>query len=109
MATKANLNIDQGADWETVITLKEDGASLDLQGYTGAGQIRRYYTSSTAINMGVALSIPDGTVTLTLDSATTNSMEPGRYVYDVELTNDLGLVSRIIEGILTVNPGVTKI
>jgi len=109
MATKANLNIDQGADWETVITLKEDGAAIDLQRYTGAGQIRRYYTSSTAINIGVALSVPDGTVTLTLDSTTTNSMEPGRYVYDVELTNDLGLVSRIIEGILTVNPGVTKI
>jgi len=31
----------------------------------------------------------------------------GRYVYDVELDNN-GVISRIVEGIVTVTPQVTK-
>ena len=108
MATKANLSIDQGADFTTTITLSEDGVGADLTGYTGAGQIRKYYTSSTSVDFEVTTSVQDSTVTLQLTSNTTNSMVAGRYVYDVELTNDSGIVSRVMEGIVTVNPGVTR-
>jgi len=109
MATKANLKIDQGADYATSITLTDDdGNSLNLNGYTGAGQIRKYYTSSTAYDFTVNIVANTGTVEISLDANTTNTMADGRYVYDVELTDENGTISRVLEGIVTITPGVTR-
>jgi hypothetical protein len=44
-----------------------------------------------------------------MSSNTTNSITEGRYVYDCELTTSGGVKSRIVEGIVTINPGVTQI
>ena len=46
--------------------------------------------------------------TLTLSSSATGSLTAGRYVYDVEITSDAAVVSRVVEGIVTVNPQVTR-
>ena len=109
MGTKANLKIDQGTDFSTSITLTDDdGTALNLSGYTGAGQIRKYYTSTTAVNFDVVVTANTGTVTMELSSNTSNSMNSGRYVYDIELTDTSGIVSRIMEGIVTITPGVTR-
>jgi hypothetical protein len=35
-------------------------------------------------------------------------MEPGRYLYDVEITSSEGEVSRVVEGVVTVTPGITR-
>jgi hypothetical protein len=108
MATKANLSIDQGADFSTSITLTDDdGVAIDLSNYTGAGQIRKYYTSTSAVDFNVTTD-EFGVVTLSLSSNTSNSMEHGRYVYDVELTDQFNQISRIMEGIVTITPGVTR-
>lgn len=109
MATKANLKIGQGTDFLTSITLTDDdGIPITLSGYTGEGQIRKYYTSSTAVDFDVSIQANTGVVTLQLTSAQTNAMEAGRYVYDVELTDSANIVSRILEGIVTITPGVTR-
>jgi len=109
MGTKANLKVDQGTDFSTSITLTDDdGTALNLSGYTGAGQIRKYYTSTTAVNFDVVVTANTGTVTFELSSNTSNSMNSGRYVYDIELTDTSGIVSRIMEGIVTITPGVTR-
>ena len=109
MSTKANLKIDQGADFSTSITLTDDdGNALDLTGYTGAGQIRKYYTSTTAVDFNVVVTPSTGTVSLSLSAADSNAMNSGRYVYDIELTDGSDVVSRIMEGIVTITPGVTR-
>jgi len=109
MATKANLKIGQGTDYLTNITLTtDDGTPVYLSGYTGAGQIRKYYTSSQAVDFDVEIEANTGVVTLKLSSDQTNEMEAGRYVYDVELTDSANVVSRVLEGIVTVTPGVTR-
>lgn len=109
MATKANLKIEQGTDFSTSITLTDDdNDAVNLTDYTGAGQIRKYYTSTTAVNWTVALGGNTGIVTISLGSNTTNNMTSGRYVYDIELTDGSGIVSRILEGIVTITPGVTR-
>lgn len=109
MATKANLKIDQGTDYLTSVTLTDDdGDAISLTGYTGAGQIRKYYTSSTAVDFNVIIEANTGVVTLQLTSEQTNNIEAGRYVYDVELTDAANVVSRVLEGIVTVTPGVTR-
>jgi hypothetical protein len=36
-------------------------------------------------------------------------MPPGRYLYDVEITSSSGTKTRVVEGIVTVNPEITQI
>jgi len=111
MAAKANIVIDQGADFSTTITVTDSaGAVVDLTGYTGRGQIRKHYTSTTATNFTVSFGTPrsDGKVTLSLSNAVTTDMEAGRYVYDAEIITAANVVSRLVEGIATVTPEVTR-
>lgn len=108
MAIKANIVIDQGTDFSTTVNITdEDGVAVDLTGYTGAAQLRKWYTSSNATSFDVTLS--NSTVTLGLTSSVTTGLVAGRYVYDVELTDtSSNTISRILEGIVTVTPNVTR-
>ena len=109
MGTKANLKVDQGSDFSTAINLTDDdGDALNLAGYTGAAQIRKYYTSTTSYDFDVDITANTGQITLSLTANTTNNITAGRYVYDLEITDSSGVVSRVLEGILTITPGVTR-
>lgn len=108
MATKANLIIDQGSNFTTTITVTDDdGNNIDLTGYTGSAQIRKHYTSSNSVSFDVSINEEEGEVTLELQANATTNMVAGRYVYDCELTL-AGVVSRILEGIVTITPEVTR-
>lgn len=110
MAAKANIVIDQGADFQTTITVRtDDGEVQNLTDYTGSGQIRKHYTSTTAVDFTVSFEEPrtGGQVTMSLTRDQTANMEPGRYVYDVEITDSTDFRSRLVEGIVTVTPQVT--
>lgn len=108
MASKANLVIDQGTSFTTTITVTDDdGNALDLTGYTGAAQIRKHYTSSNSVSFTVSIAAATGEVTLALTANATANLAAGRYVYDCELTTGQ-TVSRIIEGIVTITPQVTR-
>lgn len=110
MATKANLIVDQGATFSTVVTLTDtNNDPIDLTNYTGAAQIRKTYTSLTATDFTVSLGGSTGTIELGLTANATMAMASGRYVYDVEVTDASGVVSRVFEGLVTVSPNVTKI
>ena len=110
MAAKANIFIDQGSTFNTFLELSdENGNVTNLSGYSAQGQIRKWYTSSTYIPF--VISIPDptsGTIWLSLDANTTANMDFGRYVCDVKTIDQSNTVTRIVEGILTVNPEVTR-
>lgn len=109
---RANIIIDQGADFSTTITVRDtDGNIKDLTGHTGYGQIRKHYLSETAYDFVIEFQNPrsSGQVTLKMSRAETEKIEPGRYVYDVELTDANDIRTRLVEGIVTVTPQVTKI
>lgn len=109
MAIKANLIIDQGSTYSTILNLTDDDdAVINLTGYVGTAQIRKHYTSSANTPFTVTISPLDGTVALSLTANQTSNLVAGRYVYDVELTNASGIVSRVVEGIVTVTPQVTR-
>lgn len=109
MATKANLVIDQGTHFSTTISIANmDDEAIDLTGYTGAAQIRKHHSSANAVNFGVSIDAALGDLTLSLTPSQSNAMVPGRYVYDVEVTDSSNVVSRIVEGIVTITPGVTR-
>lgn len=51
----------------------------------------------------------DGQIDIEMSAATTANISPGRYVYDVIITEQsTGVVTRIFEGTATVLPSVTR-
>lgn len=108
MAIKANLVVDQGTDYETSINLTDaDGNIIALSGYTVSSQIRKTFSSSNAVSFSTTLDAGNGIITLNLTDSQTANLVAGRYVYDVIVTT-ANTTSRIVEGIVTVTPRVTK-
>ena len=109
MATKANLVIDQGTNFSTTISIANmDDEAIDLTGYSAVAQIRKHHSSSNSVSFGVSIDAALGDLTLSLTPTQTNAMVPGRYVYDVEVTDSSNVVSRIVEGLVTITPSVTR-
>lgn len=107
MALKANLVIDQGTTFATSIEiLDQNDEAINVTGYTARGQIRKHYTSSNAVSFTTGLA--NGTLVISLTANQTANIVSGRYVYDVELIDLNGVVVRILEGIVTVTPEVTR-
>lgn len=107
MAQKLNIVIDQGTSFYTTFNVNDDaGNPIDLTGYIGSSQLRKHYTSSNATPFTVTMD-SSGTVQLSMTSNVTSSLTAGRYVYDVEVY-DGSNTSRLVEGIVTVTPQVTR-
>ena len=110
MAIKANLVVDQGANFTATIDVADaNDAVFNLTGYTVAAQMRKNYTSSTATTFTASHTGVLGKINLGLSANTTAAIEPGRYLYDVEITSSGGTITRVVEGIVTVTPGITRI
>lgn len=111
MATVYNLAIDQGSDFTTTIQINDDtGSDRNIVGYIARGQMKRSYgsVSNVQFNCNVTNSTT-GEVSISLTNAITANLKYGRYVYDIELKEVAsGNVERILEGIVTVYPEVTK-
>jgi hypothetical protein len=68
-------------------------ASASLELTTGNGRI-------SLTNAGV--------ITVSLTATETAALAAGRYVYDLEMVSSGGLVTRLLEGVVTVSPEVTR-
>ena len=111
MAIYANLTIDQGTDYYSTVSVEgSNGLPYDLTGHTARGQIRKNYTSSTYYPFTVTINRPlQGEIEIEVDNAVTAVMKPGRYVYDIEITESLtGDRTRVVEGQVEITPGVTR-
>lgn len=111
MATITNIFIDQGATFSTSVTVTEsDDSSFDLTNYTALAQLRKTYESLTSVDFSTTISSSptSGVISLELTSTQTAALEPGRYVYDLVITSNGGIKTRVIEGIATVNPSVSR-
>ena len=108
MAAVHNLYIDQGADFSVEIGIYDDfNSPWNLSGYTGEAKLKKSYYSSSSHNFTVSVGT-NGSVTLSMTAAATAAIEQGRYLYDVVITSTAGTKTRVIEGLITINPGVTK-
>ena len=118
MAILSNLSVDQGADFLTELAVEDTGGGpADLTNYTVASQIRRSWKSAThyAFNATITSPASAGKITLKLPASISNSMKPGRYLYDVEITivtgtspNTVTTVTRVIEGQVEIFAGITQ-
>ena len=111
MATVSNLYVDQGAFYRTYVTVANtDGTPLDLTGFTAASQMRKSYASSTVYNFTSSIyNASQGKVRLQLTNTQSEAIPAGRWLYDVEIRSPSGAVTRVVEGIVTVNPQITQI
>lgn len=108
MATKVNLVVDQGSTFQTSVTFNDEtGNTINFSTYSGAAQMRKHFTSSNSVSFSVNMT-SNGIITLGLTANQTANLTSGRYVYDLEVTDASNQISRLIEGIVTVTPNVTR-
>ncbi len=114
-AAKADLIINQGSTLEHVVSVQNsNGTAFDLTGYTVALKARPTVESSTVLidlstaNGKIVVSGLAGQITLNMTNAETSALTWRTGYYDMEITNSGGKVTRLISGIVTVFPEVTR-
>ena len=112
MASILNQVIDQGATYSKQITVYEnDGTTIqNLTAYTATSQLRRNYTSTAYTTILATIQTPatNGIIVISLTAVQTAALKSGRYVYDLQITAADSTVIRVIEGVITIRPEVTK-
>ena len=111
MASVKNLYVDQGDTFDAQLKFYDDTNVLwQLEDYTASATIKKSYYSTSSVEFEVSFPVDrsTGAVNLQLSATKTLAMDPGRYVYDVVLTTPGGNNIRVLEGIITINPGITR-
>ena len=112
MAAYVELIMDQGATFNNIINLSDDinNEAVNVSGFTVRSQMRRsYYSANATANITCTITnATQGEITMNLNANTTANIKAGRYLFDLEIVDTLGSVSRVLEGIITVTPGITK-
>jgi hypothetical protein len=111
MAIVQHLIVDQDSTFTAQLTVYDDNRyPFNLTDYTATAQLRRNPTSTTAVDFTVAIPEPktSGQINISLTDEQTATLKPGRWLYDVVIESDTGQRFRAIEGIITVNPSITR-
>ena len=107
----SNLVINAGVDFNQVFTLEDVNSNsiLDLTGYSVKSQMRKHAaaTGVTTFNSSI-YSASGGQIRIGLTTESTSLLKPGRYVYDVVVTDTNNFMSRVVEGMVLVREGVTR-
>lgn len=112
MAAYVELFMDQGATFNNIINLSDDltNANINISGYIIRSQMRRsYYSTNASANIICTISdAVNGEITLSLSANTTANIKAGRYLFDLETVDTGGVTTRVLEGIITVTPEITR-
>jgi hypothetical protein len=112
MAAYVELFVDQGANFNNVINLTDEVTNLNVnvQGYTVISQMKRsYYSANASANITCSITNAlNGEIAMTMDANTTANIKAGRYLFDMRVTDRGGVVNRILEGIITVTPRISR-
>jgi len=106
----SNIVINIGADFNQIFVLDDSNTNsvLDLTGYSVRSQMRKYTNSSTVYNFNTSIPNPTGgTVQIGLTTSVTSTIRPGRYIYDIVVTDTNQQKIRVVEGMALVREGAT--
>ncbi|WP_371784687.1 hypothetical protein [Streptosporangium subroseum] len=112
MAGNYRLKIDQGTTIERPLRWTRDGLPVDLTGATARMEIRDK-AGGTLIhrldteNGGITLGGVTGTILLIIAAEVSSAWTARAAVYDLEVVEATGKVSRLIEGAVTISAEVT--
>jgi hypothetical protein len=115
-----SLCINQYATFEKVFiwtagmcgcgTAGASSGPVDLTGYTAALQIRPFELSTTILfdaSSDIVLGGTAGTISLSIPATDTATFTWWVGVYDLLMTDSSGIATRLLQGSVTVTPGVT--
>ena len=111
MAAYLEITIEQGANLTSTVTVSDtQGDSVNLTTYSASAQLRKSYYSTSANTLTATITgNANGQITLSMTAANTAALTPGRYVYDLVITNSVdNSVTRVVEGTAVVLPSVTR-
>jgi len=110
LTVKWNQDFNAGQTWITDFTLlNPNGTPRSVIGNTFQSSLKRHYKSVNATTILVeVLDASTGNIKLSLTDTQTTALIGGKYLYDVEMTDTEGIKERIIQGVITVRPEVTK-
>lgn len=115
LAGQYDITIQQGATFQLPLVWKDgDGLPVNITGYTARMQVRRTHGSDTAAlsltsaGGDIVLGGVAGTIDITASATATAAITFRSGVYDVELEDGSGVVTRLIEGNVDVTPEVTR-
>jgi hypothetical protein len=110
-----NLVIYQGANLSQQFIWKDStGALVNLTGYTARMMARVNVNSATPFisltteNSGIALGGTAGTITLSMTAAQTAAINETVGFYDLELVSGGGIVTRFLQGMVTISREITR-
>lgn len=106
----ANLNLYQGDDYIADVTvLNADGSVPDLTGYTAVAQVRSPGSDPTLPPDAVpAILISGNVITLQLAHTQTLALNSPPYRWDLQLTDSMGWVTTVLNGVVTVIRDVSR-
>lgn len=114
MAVQYNVEIDQGADWFFNVTYENPaGTPVNITGYTAALQLRSLPQSPDAVlslttGSGITITGATGLVAIHATANQTRIIDEGDYYYDLEITSNSGIVTRLVQGQAIVSAEVTR-
>ncbi len=116
MAVEYDTSINQGADWYINFVYQDTTTStpINITGYSAALQLRSLPSDTTA---ALSLTSPSGGITITgaqglvavhATAAQTGAIQAGYYYYDLEITSQTNIVTRLVQGQILVSAQVTR-
>lgn len=110
MAAFTEIVIEQGATFETLINVTDVyNNAINLTNYSTQSQMRKSYTSSTSYVIDTSITDASaGEIKLSIPSANTANLPFGRMLYDLKITSNAGISTRVVEGIAVILPAVTR-
>lgn len=115
MADIYNAIVDQGSDWYLTLQYKDsNGNPVNLTSYTAAMQLRQFFGSTDAAltlttSSGITITGATGTIAIHATATQTAAIAAGNYVYDLEIKSASNIVTRLIQGTITISAEATRV
>ena len=114
-AGELDLVIEQGATFQKKLIWQDaTGTPIDITGYIGRMHIRETQDATTILvdlntsNGRITLGGTNGEIDLLIDATDTEALDFGSAVYDLELEDTGGVVTRLVEGKVSLSLEVTR-
>lgn len=108
-----DIEIAQGSDTTINIDYKVGGSTLDLSTFTGRLQVRQAYNQPVLLELNtvtgtITTNATSPNIVLVFTSDATSAMTVYTdMIYDLEITSDVDIVTKILRGNFTLVPEVT--
>lgn len=119
---RTNFDVDQGSDFVLNMSLLDaDDMPIDLTGAQILGQVRKTASSDTVETEFdfIPVDLANGEFIISLPAAKTSQLKMiqsynaertiTQYAYDVKIVYPDGSINRILSGIISISPEVTRI